>query len=471
MQNKRDQLHAYRYLAARLVSALVRAEPDAPETPVRRATTGTVIGAILAVVLVAGFAVYGLISGGGNKAWAAPGVVVVEKETGNRYVYLDGTLRPVLNYVSAMLANGKQAPVETVSRKSLAGVSHGQAIGIMGAPDALPTPAALSGGPWYSCAASHPQPDGSSAPAILLGLEPEQAAPVPEARAVLVRADGTDYLVWRDERMRVSGASALAALGFMSVQPVPVSPAWLNTLASGPDLAAHLPDGTGSPGRSVGGVPTRIGQVLVSDTTSGHKDQFVVRKDGLAAVSQTDAALLLADPAAAAAYPGGSPVPISVSSADIAQAQLAGSAATPGYPPLPPQPLDLLSAAGSTLCVQLSFSSDKGALAQLVTIPSGRTRLAPAELPAAVGNADRVAVPAGGGALALAQSAPGVSAAALFLVTDLGVKYPVPSADVAAMLGFAGVRPVPVPTSVLGLIPTGPVLDPVAARTEWRQTR
>lgn len=471
MQNKRDQLHAYRYMAARLVSALVRAEPDAPDTPMRRATTGTVVGVILAVLIVAGFAVVGLIKGGGSNSWREAGTIIVEKETGNRYVFLDGTLRPALNYSSALLATGRQGKVDTVSRASLNGVRHGTPVGIPGAPDALPASSALSGGPWQACNTVRRDENGKASPATVLSLDgalPVQA--VPDGQAALVASDGDLYLVWRNERLKITQASALFALGFSSARPVPVNSAWLNTLTSGPDLGARVPSGVGQPGPIVGSTKSLVGQVLVSETETGVKDLFVVRSDGLSPTSATDAALLLADPAVAAAYPGKTPAAVPVKPGDVSRAPMSSTrSVTEGYPPSPPSPLDALANADRVLCTRLTFSAAQGAEARLVTTPAFAVPVAARDQPAVVGAADRVSVPPSGGALVTAQAAPGVSAGALYLITDLGMKFPVPKADVAGSLGYGGVRPTSVPTTVLNLIPTGPVLDPAVARTEWRQ--
>lgn len=70
----------------------------------------------------------------------------MEKETGTRYLFLDGRLRPVRNYASALLLTGKGAAVRTVAAKALSDVPHGAPIGIDGAPDSLPTPATLLAG-------------------------------------------------------------------------------------------------------------------------------------------------------------------------------------------------------------------------------------------------------------------------------------------------------------------------------------
>ena len=67
-----------------------------------------------------------------------------------------------------------------------------------------------------------------------------------------------------------------------------------------------------------------------------------------------------------------------------------------------------------------------------------------------------VAVPPGRGALV-------TSAGVLSLVVDLGVRFPLPSADVARLLGYAGVAPLQLPPALVSLVPSGHPLDPAAA--------
>jgi hypothetical protein len=49
-------------------------------------------------------------------------------------------------------------------------------------------------------------------------------------------------------------------------------------------------------------------------------------------------------------------------------------------------------------------------------------------------------------------------------VTDLGIKYPLASVDVLPALGYSDDQPAPVSSTLLALIPTGPTMDPTAAR-------
>ena len=78
--------------------------------------------------------------------------------------------------------------------------------------------------------------------------------------------------------------------------------------------------------------------------------------------------------------------------------------------------------------------------------------------------ADRVTVP--GGHAAVVSTLQDAAAGAIFLVTDQGVKYPLPrdkTDQVLGSLGYGGVRPVPVPASILALVPTAAALDPDVA--------
>jgi hypothetical protein len=58
------------------------------------------------------------------------------------------------------------------------------------------------------------------------------------------------------------------------------------------------------------------------------------------------------------------------------------------------------------------------------------------------------------------KTAPG---GALSIVTELGIRYPVASREVADKLGYAGVKATPMPAEVVALLPVGPALDPAAA--------
>src|SRR5262245_23900236 len=106
MQTQRDHVHAHHFLMGRLSSALVLGDPASAEVPARRALSGLLIGVVVALLISAGVAVFGLLAPAASTAWREPGTLLVEKETGTRLVYADGALHPVLNHASALLMLG-----------------------------------------------------------------------------------------------------------------------------------------------------------------------------------------------------------------------------------------------------------------------------------------------------------------------------------------------------------------------------
>lgn len=472
MQTKRDQVQAHLFVVGRLVSALVRSEPDAPQTPMRRSVTGLFAGVMIAVVVLAGFAVFGLVRPGGSKAFKEPGTIIVEKETGSRFLLIDGQLRPVLNVTSARLIAGATGRVRSVSRRSLAGVPHGGPIGIPAAPDSLPDPARLSFGPWLVCSPTGRDTTGGDRSVVTVSVGVTDPVPaMPADRAALLRTpDGAMYLAWQNRRLRIPTRTALLALGYGNEQPFPVAASWVNALPAGPDLTAPPVAGRGRPGPTLAGTATRVGQIVLVRGGGAADAFYLVARDGVAPLSQTDAALLLGDPASAVAYPGQMVVPIELSAATVAAARVSATRVTrEGFPPAPP-PLVERDGSGRVPCVRAVFGSTESPDLQVALVDAeahpgvsaAGDLVAPG--PLAGGVADRVTVPAGGGLVVQEAPAPGVGGA-LYLITDLGVKYPLPSTDVAGVLGYGGAAPVPVPGPTLAFLPTGPVLDPEAAKT------
>ena len=71
---------------------------------------------------------------------------------------------------------------------------------------------------------------------------------------------------------------------------------------------------------------------------------------------------------------------------------------------------------------------------------------------------------AGRGALLRAEQPDGSTTGTIYLVTDQGMKFPIADDDALAALGYDDVTPDEVPRTLLDVIPTGPSLDPAAAR-------
>src|SRR5829696_3192439 len=108
MASKRDLVEAHSFNRSRLVTAFLSGAPGGREVEPARYGRTLVGGVVLAGLLLAGAAVSGKLSQPVDKDWLDPGVMVVGKESGSRFLPGDkknvGTLYPVLNTASARLA-------------------------------------------------------------------------------------------------------------------------------------------------------------------------------------------------------------------------------------------------------------------------------------------------------------------------------------------------------------------------------
>ncbi|MER6998690.1 type VII secretion protein EccB [Streptomyces sp. NPDC000410] len=479
MQTRRDQVQAHLFTLSRVQSGLLRGEPDAPETPMRRFSLGTMAGALVGVVVMAGFAAFGFISPGSSKAFQKEGTLVIVKDKGARYLYLGGALHPVANYSSALLITGQRTlKPQNVTAKAIKNVPRGPAVGIVGAPEGLPDAKSMDRGPWAICSTEVDDGNGGRRPVVTAyaGGRPEGLRVLRDTEAIGVEGtDGKAYVAYTDRRFEATSRNALTALGFANVSSFRVGDAWINALSAGPDLEQDDVPGRGTAGVTVGGVATRVGQVLQDDANGNF---FLVWKDGITPMTRTEATLVLGDPRTAAAYPDGNPVALRVNSAAIAQTAITDRQLNQGgLPPVPPTPVADPGTGTTTPCVQVEPAKNPAAPSTVrVAVRTGQPNaVSPAgiglpagppagQAPSGTTLADRVVVPAGRGVLAQEQGSAGDLSPTLFLITDSGVKYPLATPQVAQTLGYNTAAAVPVPSSVLALVPSGPVLDPEAAK-------
>ena len=472
VQTRRDQLHAYRFLTRRAVAALVSGEPNAAEPPMRRLTVTTISGVMIAVLAAVGVLVYGLVSPRSGSGWQRDGAIVIERETGARYVMLQGVLHPALNYASAVLASGSRGPVTpvVVDRSDLTGTKRGATIGIDGLPDSLPPSGGLTTGPWTVCSRESQDATGQLQVRTDLAIGGARTGmPLPSGDAVLVAAAGrgAQFVIWQGRSLAVASATVLAELSYQGAAPLTVANSFLSALPAGPALAPpQVPGAGGSPGFA--DAPGVVGQLV--RTEKG--DYWVVLRDGVHKVDAVEAALF-----AALRFPGTHPhlgaatatdarmisLPASGSDWQAVDRQLSGLPAS--APNLATQP-----AANGGLCARFA----DGAGAPVLAVPaatmanpgfgsaqdSDRSRH---------GLADTVSVPAGGAALARAVDNPDDPSAAsnpktVFVVAAPGERYAAASTAALAGFGYAGVNPVRLPAQVLALVPAGPALDATAAR-------
>lgn len=435
MQTQRDHVHAHTFMMGRLSSALTLGDPTSAEIPGKRAQNGLLIGIVLMVLVVAGFAVYGWIVPGGSRAYRQNGAILVEKESGSRYIYRDGVLYPTANLASAMLLQGSSAKVVLISKKSLKDLPRGRTVGIAGAPAEVPAPAELSTGPWLTC----PAPSGR----LGVNLDPRaQAAPLPDARYTVARGpDGTTYLITRTQKHRIGDPAALLALGAGNARPVGVPATWLGWLPDGPAIAPAKIDGAGTAGPRVGGRPHQVGTLFRLRSGAGEEQFFVLRRDGLAPMSRTEFLLSAA---------AGRQAPVDLAAADVVHAERSADDSLltrlPDLTGLRPE-----DPGGRMLCLQQrprwpdTFTSTAAFVPRSSSAVDDRGRTS-------------IRVRPGSGLLVTPGPVPSQGTPVLFFVSEQGVAYRLGDTGAAGALKFGGLPAVPLPAALLEALPQGPVL-------------
>lgn len=443
MQTQKDHVHAYKFLIERMTTALTVGDPSNMEPPTRRGRSGLLTGALLALLIVIGFGVYGLIVPGGNTVWKQKGAILVEKESGTRYVLVDNMLMATPNLASAMLIQGSGNHVDVISRKSLEGLPRGPQMGIPGAPDAVPRPQELLPPSWLLCPTTSVE---GGKPGLVTNLVPaEQYGLMPDDRYAPVQsADGKLYVIWKDTKYQVPDASSLVVFGLPATRAPRVPDVWLNLIRTGSALTpAVIPDAA-EPGLTVAGSPRRIGDLFTHDPGNGTEQRYVLLDRGLAPLSATEFALLRA-------RPGKSPVAIDAQSILTAPFSPDQSMLTRLPDLVGKKPLD--DAAGQPCLRQEGKGAD--ITTHLVTVPGAQ------KWPAGV------RVPASRGILVAELPIPsGQKTPYRHLITERGKRYLIPDDNSIQALGLGGVQPVPMPTEVLSTIPEGPALTRSAVVVE-----
>lgn len=488
MSVQRDQVDAQKYVHRRVVNALLTSDADTQTNPLRTLGRATIVSCILGVLVTLGFLAYGFVSKGGSTDWQAEGAVVVAEETGSRYVYLDGLLHPVANLTSALLIAGGSGEDATepvhVSDNSIAAAPRGAPLGILGAPDAVVDADHLTHEGWSTCSVLTAAASGELVPAVQVGPgSPGLGRALKPNEAILVDvngdAGGGAQLVWSNARWPVNDPTdVLTAFAAAPTVPISVGTAWANVV---PPMGAtvELPEipARGEPSVTIGGETLKVGQVLVSEL-AGRKQYYLAYPDGLLPVSSSLAFLALGDPRNNSLYASGNPHARDVDAAEVNDAglssQVAPLADLPTAVPLIVNPA-ISSTAG--LCATFTAVGDTITTSVVVVDPlalGGSTAVSAP--PSGAGSvtstgtvdfavSDRVRMAPGSGALVRAAEPDGSGTGTVYVITDQGIKYPVADAAALAALGYEGVAPDLVPTELLAVIPTGPSLDPVAART------
>lgn len=447
----RDQADAYRFGLRRLESALVRGDAVPLHEQVRSQRRAALTGVVLGVLAVAAVAVYAFLVP--EPDWRSRSVVLAPG-SGAMYVVADGArLVPVANLPAARLvlaalraggastADPATAEPVVVPDAALAAAPRTAAADVAGAAgvrlDGAVVPPA-----WAVCDEAG---EGDPRTVVVGGA----ALPVadPRVAALVAVRDGGTWLLAGGRRHRVDpdDRPALVAFGLTATAPRPASPALVNAVAEGAPLRTPQVPGAGDP--APGGVPGRVGDVLVGGVDEASPRHWVVLDGGLQEVPGTLAGALRA--AGAAEHAIGPDV--------VARSADATAVDTAGWPTAPPEVRDTAGAA--VVCWTWTAAGDAAGsvlVATALPVPAGTPAV---DLAQAGGpGADAVAlVPGGGGAVRATAPGRPPGAGPLWLVSGSGVAHGVVDDDTAAALGVTAAEPAP--EAALRLLPVGPALD------------
>lgn len=460
MSSRKDQLHSYQFMMQRVVSSIISHETDPEQMPLRRGVGAAFAGVMIAGLVTVVFGIIGVVTNVGGDSWRADGAVIIERETGATYVYRSGdVLQPVLNYASARLIGGQSgAGQHRVAGRGLADIPRRVTVGIPGAPDSLPERDRIAGAPWTMC--SVPGEDASGALVTTTTLMIGNSLPggrVLSDEGLLVRdeADGTHYLIWRSHRHPIVGddpEGVIRSLYGARTVAVEVGTAWLNGLPTGQEIG---PIRVSKRGSESSAMPRHeIGDVL-SHPVSGGVQHYLVLDDGLTPVTDLQVRILDGQ------YPlDRTQVSATVANTAASSAVVLSSSGETAPPSQPPELLPLPPSGTGSLCSMtndaghppsISFGGDLAAIAagiETTGVTGSGTKLA-----------DRVLVPPGGIAVVEAMPSATATSGSFALVTDVGLRFPVPSPEELGALGYQPADAVRMPAALVRRIPEGPTLD------------
>lgn len=480
MASRREQLEAYIFARRRMVAAFLQPAPgggteeDAPK-PMRMVMPSIVI----AMLVLVGFGVVGLIKPGTPPGWKDKSSLIVGRDSASRYVYLDGKLHPVLNIASGrLLLEPGGFKVNMVPEKQLNSVDHGAPLGIPNAPDRLPTAGEVARDQsWTVCERpgidkdGQPDPNAEPQRSVFIGGRPAEGALGPGESLFVEDSEGKRYLVYAGKRYLVDAPTVSSALNLVGLPPQPVSDAWLATLIDGGPIFHPTLDDYGQ--RTSLDLPSqynRVGIVLRAEG-GAQRQNYVVTSLGVMPVSELTAVLLTTHPLAALAYgktrPTAFPVNIGTLGAVVLQDSTYG--AEYGWPDFPPTPKNRMTRNDLELPRSVVCNTFSGVWRgdQPVTTQSAGTTT-PEQLVEGMGG---VWVKPGAGVLYLEiTGTPGEGP--MYLVADSGLRYSVPEeaqtggqapgvqeSEAKLRLGYKGVKPDELPRAWSELVSRGPRLS------------
>ncbi|WP_026924871.1 type VII secretion protein EccB [Glycomyces arizonensis] len=499
MRSRREQVDAHRFITSRMNQALVLANPDSVERPLRRIGVSIFASVMIMVIIFAGFAIAALFNKGNDEPMANH--IILEKGTNAIYVYTTKSggeptendplkLWPVANYTSALLLlqpYDGEPPVQELKPESLSGLPKGFLVGIEGAPPSPPLPDdLLQGELWNVCSSPRTEGGHHYLVQVLVAQADDEdmppAAPLGEDWLLAETPEGARYLLTGDRKYRITDEAFFDKMRMDVDDVVTVKKEVIDTITAGPDLQYTVREEFKEPrtpsGIVVDGIELDYGQTVVQGT-----DFYTIIKEGdapvFAPISDVMRALMEPDL--------GYGDTVEINSSLLTQYGAQGEYETGDFPKTVPEEPRTLSGERPAVCSTFDPAGvEDGNTDMTIGVYDNAPKMVTDGAESVemdgegniIGTGNPIAhtvLPAGSAALVSPLRTGQTVKSVMFLVHSQGYKYGLKDSGVEygttkKLLGYGSVEPVGIPDAVLALIQAGAVLDPVEARSELDPT-
>ncbi|MEJ2869029.1 type VII secretion protein EccB [Actinomycetospora sp. OC33-EN08] len=426
MASRRELIESEDFQRRRGVAALLRGDDLAIEDVPRRPNAALLAGVVVVVLVAAVSVASAFLTDRAPDGWRDEGTVVVDRDTGARYLATEGLLRPAPTLTAALLAGGRRGEPVLVAHSRVLTMPVGTALPDGGLPQ---LPPALGGPVPLTACATGPERGARDQVAVYAG---PVAGPATAFTGFLARATGTaETVLVAGGRTHPVDPGALGLLGWSPGDVREVPGPWLGLLPRGGTLSARA-----APGPVV---------------TTADGVRYVLDRGRARPVADETTARLL-------------PAPVRTVGPDevlgLPAGPVVGIADVPGSPPVVPAPEDTV-----VPCVTRGGDSPTlqvfGAVAAPGLAAGPERLLAGGERPARV----TWHVPPGGGAL---LAPPEFDAAARpagrdvdegMVLVDGGLGFGVRDDEALRALGYAREQVLPLGRGWFALLAAGPRLE------------
>jgi type VII secretion protein EccB len=436
----RHQVSGWRFVMRRIASGVALHDTRMLVDPLRTQTRAVLVGALVLITGLAGCFIFSVIRPSGV---AGNDAVLADRSTAALYVKVGERLHPVLNLTSARLIAGRPDNPTTVKTSELDQFPRGNLLGIPGAPERM-VQSVSRDAQWTICGDTNP---GVTVIAGPLGGGGARAAELPPDRAVLVENQGRAWLLWDGRRSPIDLADRAVTdalgLGTDIPTPRPIADGLFNAIPEAPALTAPAMPGAGEPAQFSLPITAPLGAVVAAYEADNTIRYYAVQRDGLQPISEVLASILRNTNSF------GLEQPPRLGADEVARMPVARGIDTNSFPA---ERLTLVDATVAPVtCAR--WAKPQGAATSSLVLLSGAAMPLPENRRtlALVGSPNSVALSPGTGYFV-------ESNAALFWVSDTGVRYGIEDAKTAAALGLT-LEPLPIPWSALSQFAAGPTLS------------